>query len=208
MNHAVGRWLKVGVLTFVTAALVACAGAAGRPGAAGEPGEPGAPGEPGSVAQLPPLAVGTIDDVALDVDGTTTVDVADNFNEPEGEPLDFSVDSSDVAVAAVSISGSVVTVTGVAAGDARITVTATDTDSLSARRTFAVTVGGGVDDDDTDPSVEGVSSDCETLDVGGTCQVTAPDGNTVKSGNSNMLTVSKEDGYWEVLAIAKGEHDG
>ena len=205
MNHAVGRWLKVGVLTFVTAALVACAGAAGKPGAAGEPGAPGEPGEPGSVAQLPPLGVGTIDDVPLDVGGTVTVDVSDNFNEPEGEPLTFSADSSSVAVATVTISGSVVTVTGVAAGEARITVTATDTDNLSARRTFDVTVGGGTDDDDTDPPVEGVSSDCETLDVGDTCKVMAPDGNTVKSGNKNLLTVTEENDYWEVLAIAKGD---
>ena len=64
MNHAVGRWLKVGVLTFVTAALVACAGAAGKPG------EPGAAGAP---AQVPPLPVGTIPDQALEVAGTKTV---------------------------------------------------------------------------------------------------------------------------------------
>ena len=65
MNNAVGRWLKVGVLTFVTAALVACAGAAGKPGAPGEAGAPGQPGQPGQPAQLPPLAVGTIEAMTL-----------------------------------------------------------------------------------------------------------------------------------------------
>ena len=212
MNHAVGRWLKVGVLMFVTAALVACAGAAGKPGLPGqpgqpgEPGQPGQPGQPGTPAEQVPTVVGTIDDVSVDVGASVSVDVEDNFDDPEGEPLTYSADSSDDTVATESVTGSVVTVTGVAAGTATITVTATDTDNLPARQTFDVTVGGGdPDDTDTEPQVEGVSTDCETLDVGGTCEVTVPEGNTVKSGDSNLLTVTEIDDHWEVLAIAKGD---
>ena len=215
MNNAVGRWLKVGVLMFVATALVACAGAAGKPGAPGEPGPAGPPGpttpttpttptEPTEPTEPPaeqaPTAVGTIADVSVDVGATTTVDVAANFAESEGEALTFSAESSDTAAATVAVSGSMVTVTGVADGTAMITVTATDTDNLTATQTFGVTVGEG----DVEP-VTGVSSDCETLDVGDTCMVTAPDGNTVKSGDKNLLTVTKKDDGWEVLAIAKGD---
>ena len=141
-------------------------------------------------------AVGTIDDVTVDVGATTDVDVADNFS---GDGLTYSAESSDTDVATVVVEGSVVTVTGVADGTATITVTATDADDETAEQSFDVTVGEGDPEEVTD-----VSSDCDTLDVGDTCKVMAPDGNTVKSGNSNLLTVTKKDGYWEVLAIAKG----
>ena len=50
MNHAVGRWLKVGVLTFVTAALVACAGAAGEAGSRRRAGRAGPAGRACPVA--------------------------------------------------------------------------------------------------------------------------------------------------------------
>ena len=140
MNHAVGRWLKVGVLTFVTAALVACAGAAGKPG------------EPGADAQVPPLPVGTIVDQALEVAGTGTVALAGYFSEGEGETLTYTAASSAVAVATVTVSGSTLTIKAVAAGSAVITVTATDTDSLTAKQTFKVTVTAAADptDDPTD----------------------------------------------------------
>ena len=78
MNHAVGRWLKVGVLTFVTAALVACAGAAGKPG------------EPGADAEVPPLPVGTIPDQTLEVAESGTVALASYFSEGEGETLTYT----------------------------------------------------------------------------------------------------------------------
>ena len=52
MNHAIGRWLKVGALMFIAAIVIAaCEGAAGVTGPPGEPGTPGAPGasgEPGT----------------------------------------------------------------------------------------------------------------------------------------------------------------
>ncbi|MCY4482184.1 MAG: hypothetical protein OXC12_04845 [Spirochaetaceae bacterium] len=202
MNNAVGRWLKVGVLLMVVVALAACQGAAGAPGEPGPPGPPGPtpttptpePTEP--PAEQPPATVGTIAAVTVAVGATHMVDVAANFSEPEGEALTYSADSDDTAAATVSVSGSVVSVTGVADGTATITVTATDTDSLSARQTISVTVGAG--------DVVDESGDCATLDVGGTCKVTAAAENSVKSGNTNLLTVTKKDGYWEVLAIAKG----
>ena len=106
MNHAVGRWLKVGVLTFVTAALVACAGAAGKPG------------EAGADAEVPPLPVGTIPDQALEVAESGTVALASYFSEGEGETLTYTAASSAATVATVSVSGSTLTITAVAVGSA------------------------------------------------------------------------------------------
>ncbi len=136
MNHAVGRWLKVGVLTFVTAALVACAGAAGKPGAAGAPG---------AAAEVPPLPVGTIPDQALEVAGTKTVALGGYFSEGEGETLTYTAASSVATVATVSVSGSTLTITAVVVGSAVITVTATDEDSLTAKQAIKVTVTAAAD---------------------------------------------------------------
>ena len=141
MNHAVGRWLKVGVLTFVTAALVACAGAAGKPGAAGAPG---------AAAEVPPLPVGTIPDQALEVAGTKTVALGGYFSEGEGETLTYTAASSVATVATVSVSGSTLTITAVVVGSAVITVTATDEDSLTAKQAIKVTVTAAADP--TDPT--------------------------------------------------------
>jgi hypothetical protein len=200
MNNAVGRWLKVGVLLLVAVALAACAGATGAKG------EPGPPGPPGTTTTTPPeptetpepaegpTAVGTIDEVMVDVGATETVDVADNFS---GENLDYSADTPDTDKATVTSSGSMISVTGVEDGTAIVTVTATDADGLSAMQTFDVTVGMG--------DVVDEGTDCSTLNVDDTCKVMAAAENTVKSGNTNLLTVTKKDGYYEVLAIAKGD---
>ena len=61
-----------------------------------------------------------------------TVDVAERFNDPDGDALTYTVRSSDAGVAAASISGSVVTVRPLAAGAATVTVTARDPDGLTA----------------------------------------------------------------------------
>ena len=88
-----------------------------------------------------PVAVGTISAITLTVVAApATVDVAGNFNDPDGQTLTYSARSSARAVATASVSGSRVTVTAVAQGTATITVTATDEDSLTATQAFSVTV--------------------------------------------------------------------
>ena len=201
MNHAVGRWLKVGVLTFVTAALVACAGAAGKPGA---PGAPGEPGQPGASASLPPLAVGTIEDMTLQASGTSTVDLSAYFNEAEGEALTYAATSSAVAVATVAVSGSTLTVTAVADGSATITVTATDADSLTARQTFGVTVGAATTT--TTPTTSDPTADSYDLEVGKSQDITVDTGEVVYADETNVLAVQNSSTSWTLTAVTKGKH--
>ena len=71
---------------------------------------------------------------------TVEVDVSPLFSDPDGDALTYSAVTSDSAVAEASVAGSVVTVSLVGAGTARITVTATDPGGLSASLEAAVTV--------------------------------------------------------------------
>ena len=87
-----------------------------------------------------PLPVGSIPEQVVEVDSTVVVDVAAYFMDPEGDSLTFTAISSSAAVAAATVSGSFVTVTGVAAGSAMVTVTARDPEGLTAEQSFAVTV--------------------------------------------------------------------
>ena len=75
------------------------------------------------------------------VEGTeVAVDVSGAFSDPDGDAWSYEADSDASDVATASVSGSDVTVTGVAPGSATITVTATDPGGLSATGTFEVTV--------------------------------------------------------------------
>lgn len=87
-----------------------------------------------------PVAEGTIDDVTVVAGSEATVDVTDNFSDPDGDDLTYAATSSDDAVATVATEGAVVTIMGVAPGPAAITVTASDAGMLSASLEFDVTV--------------------------------------------------------------------
>ena len=89
-----------------------------------------------------PDAVGTIPAQTLAAGQTATVDASVFFSDPDGDVLSYGAESSDAAVAAATIAGSVVTVAGVAAGTAAVTVTASDPGGLSASLDVAVTVAG------------------------------------------------------------------
>ena len=75
-------------------------------------------------------------------EGAATVDAADHFTDPDGDALTYTVSSTDSGVAAVSVSGSVVTLRPVAArtSTATVTVTAQDPGGLTASLSFAVRV--------------------------------------------------------------------
>lgn len=87
-----------------------------------------------------PQAIGEIADLLLPEGRSAEVDVSSHFSDPEGEALTFGASSSDPAVATVSVSGGVVTITAVGAGTVRVVVTAMDPAGQSGQQDFDVSV--------------------------------------------------------------------
>ena len=93
-----------------------------------------------TIPNRPPLPVGTIEDRNIFVGDTVTLDVVAYFAEPDGEALACAVASSSSGTARVAISGTTVSIAGLAAGEATVTVTAQDPHGVWAEQEFAVTV--------------------------------------------------------------------
>jgi hypothetical protein len=176
-------------------------------GPAGETGGTGGTGETGETGGVPPIKTGAIPAATAQVGGTpTTVDVAKYFHEPQGEALTYEATSSKPAVATVSVKGSVVTITGVAAGTATITVSANDPGGLaSPDHTFDVTVTAA-------GPVAMAMMPCAAapmLKTKETCEETVASGQELESGDSSIfgVAVKKDTGglIWVVTAKAKGK---
>ena len=93
----------------------------------------------------PPAVDSQIDDQTLEPGSSETVDLSGVFSDPDGDPLIFTVRSTDSGVAAASLSGSMLTVTASSVGSATITVIAADRphpqiDRLEVTDDFMVTV--------------------------------------------------------------------
>ena len=93
-----------------------------------------------------PEVAGLIEDRTVWVGETATLDVSAYFTDPDGDALSYGASSSDPAVAAVTISGSEVTISAVSQGSVMIEVTATDPAGLSAALNGHVTVVAPVPD--------------------------------------------------------------
>ena len=156
-----------------------------------------------------PTAVGSISAVTVDVGATVTTDVASNFNDPDGDALTYSAATSDGGIATATVSGSVVSTTGVAAGSATVTITARDPGGLSATQTMAVTVNAT----NSAPEVTGTIDD-RTLNVGDSVTVDVaenfsdPDGDDLTfaaaSSDADVATASVSGSMVTVMAVAAG----
>ena len=96
-----------------------------------------------TAANSAPMKVGTIADMSvMTADTPDAMDVATYFSDADMDTLTYGVTSSDMKVATVSVAGSMVTITPMAAGETTITVTATDAagSNKSAEQSFKVTV--------------------------------------------------------------------
>ena len=88
-----------------------------------------------------PVAVGTIEPVTLTVgEDNQFIDVSTKFSDPDGDPLTYSAQSADVAVATVAVDDATITLTAVDTGRTQVTVTAFDLAGLTATQPIAVTV--------------------------------------------------------------------
>ena len=156
-----------------------------------------------------PEVVGIIADKTVAPGGETAVNVASKFSYPGGGRLTYSAATSDDAVATASVSGSTVTVTGVADGQATITVTATSQDGRSASLTFDVTVRPN-----RAPEVVGIVAD-KTLASGAETTVRVaskfsdPDGNrlvySASTSAAGVATVSVSGQNVKVQGVAQGQ---
>ena len=81
---------------------------------------------------------GAIPEHTVVVGETATVSVC--FEDPNGDVLSYTASSSDPEIATVSISGTMVTVTGASPGTGMITITATDATELQGQQKFRVLV--------------------------------------------------------------------
>lgn len=92
-------------------------------------------------AASPPVAQGAIPDQTVSEGATETLDVEPYFTDPDDDSLTYSVAvPSGASAATVTVSGSVVTIRGLAAGTARVRVTASDPGGLTAYQDFDVRV--------------------------------------------------------------------
>lgn len=87
-----------------------------------------------------PTTSGTIPAQVIEVGKEVSINLADYFTDPDGDALTLEASSSNTGVATTQVSGTLLTVAGVAPGDATVTATATDPGDLSAEQTFMVTV--------------------------------------------------------------------
>ena len=71
--------------------------------------------------------------------GSETIDLEPVFDDPDDDPLSYSVSNSNTSVVTVSLSGTILTITEVGLGNASITVTASD-GTLSTDDQFNVAV--------------------------------------------------------------------
>ena len=162
-----------------------------------------------TVPNRPPAPVGTIPQQTVETGGTARINAALYFNDPDGDLLTYTARSSNSSVARVSVSGSTVTVTGVATGSAQVTITARDPGLLTAIQRANVTV----EQANRAPRPVGTIPD-ETVETGGTVRINAaqyftdPDGDalvyTATSSNTSVASVSVSGSIATVTAVATG----
>ena len=160
-----------------------------------------------TVPNRTPVATDSIPAQTVEVGDSVSVDLAGHFSDPDGDALTYAATSSAPGVASVAVSGSVVTVTGVAKGTANVTVTASDPDGLSAEQAFEVTV----------PNRAPVATDsipAQTVEVGDSVSVdlaghfSDPDGDALTyaatSSAPGVASVAVSGSVVTVTGVAKG----
>jgi len=84
------------------------------------------------VPNRPPVVSDRIGNRQVHVGDTVMVDLARHFEDPDGDVLKYAGTSSDTYHASVSVSGSMVVISGMAVGSTTVAVTASDTAGLTA----------------------------------------------------------------------------
>ena len=160
-------------------------------------------------ANRAPVATGSVPAQSLTAGQSVQVDVAPFFSDPDGDALTYLASSSNTGIVTASVSGSTVTVTGVAAGMATVTVTASDPGGLTASLSASVTVEPA----NRAPVATG-SVPAQSLTAGQSVQVDVapffsdPDGDALtysaSSSNTGIVTASVSGSTVTLTALATG----
>ena len=153
--------------------------------------------------------MGTIPNQAIATGQSATLDVSAYFRDPDGGALTFTVASSADGVVSVSLSGTTLTMVGVASGTATVTVTARDPDGLTAAQGFEVTV----ETPNRAPEAVGAiaaqtlaAGSSETVDV--SSYFRDPDGDALtyaaSSSNAAVATAAVSGAEVAISAVASG----
>ena len=156
-----------------------------------------------------PVPVGEVPPVIMDEGEVFIAPVSQFFEDPDGDTLTYTAESSDTEVVTASMSSDTITVTGVAPGEATITLTATDPGGLSATQTGEFTVekvNRAPVIADTIPHQTIGDGDTLVLDV--TDNFTDPDGDTLtytaESDDTSAVTVSVDGAEVTIVGVAVG----
>ena len=164
----------------------------------------------GSDDNRPPVLTTRIPSQTLDIGQSVSFDLVQNFSDPDGDALTYSARALPSGITTVAVSGSTVTITGVAAGSANVFIAATDPGGLSARQTIEVTVGS----DSNRPPVLTTRIPSQTLDIGQSVSLdlvqhfSDPDGDTLTyhafSSNRSVATAAASGSTATITGVAAG----
>ncbi|MDE0357747.1 MAG: putative Ig domain-containing protein [Gammaproteobacteria bacterium] len=170
------------------------------------PAPPPPPPPPPPVA---PVQVGTIPNQAISTGQSATLEVSTYFRDPDGGALTYTVESSAAGIVSVSLSGSTLTMVGVADGTATVTVTARDPDGLTAAQGFQVTVetpNRAPEAVGTIPSHAVATGSTEALNV--SSYFRDPDGDaltyTAASSSAAVVSISLSGSTLTMVGVADG----
>ena len=162
------------------------------------------------ISNYAPIRVGTIPNQLVRVGSSAaTVDVSSYFSDPDGDTLTYSATSYSTSRATVSMSGSTLTITPVAAGTATISVKATDPHNASRTQTFSVKVVASntlVVVGSIPTQTVTVTGTPATVDVSSYFSGTIGETLTYSatSSNTSKATVSVSGSTLSILAVAAG----
>ena len=88
----------------------------------------------------PPTVASEISDQTLEVGGTEDIDISSVFIDPDMHPLTFTVVVDEESVVTAGVTGTMLTLTGVAVGSTMLTLTADDGNGSTVDDTFEVMV--------------------------------------------------------------------
>ena len=159
-----------------------------------------------------PVVVETINPLTLTAgDSPTTIDMTDKFSDPDGDPLSYSVVSTDTRVATASVSNSTLAITPVAEGTTTVMIMVQDTEGLTITRNVTVTVNPApnrapVVVEAIDPLTLTAGNSATTIDMA--AHFSDPDGDaltyTAVPTDTRVATVSVSNSTLAITPVAEG----